>query len=51
MNIRSKLTGIVIKDVYKEGSVISKNGIVPVYYKFGDRYKVSYCGDEYVVIE
>ena len=51
MKIRNKLTGIIIDDVYREGSVISKNGTVSVYYQFGDRYKKPYYGDEYVIIE
>ena len=51
MRIRSKRTGEIINDVYKEGTVISNKGIVPVYYKFGDKYEIPYYGDEYVVVE
>ena len=50
MKIRSKITGEVIDDVYNEGTVISKSGIIPVYYKFGDKYKIPYYGNEYVVL-
>ena len=30
MKIRNKLTGVIIDDVYREGSVIGNNGVVHV---------------------
>lgn len=48
MLVRLKRTGETI-DVYKEGTVISNKGIIPVYYEFGDEYKVPIYGDEIVI--
>lgn len=47
MKARLKKTGEWI-DVYKEGSVISKNGVEGCYYRFGDAAKRVIYGSEIV---
>ena len=47
MKARVKATGEIV-DVYKEGSVISKNGIEGCYYRFGDTAKKVIYGSELV---
>lgn len=47
MIARLKSTGAYV-DVYKEGSVISKNGVEGCYYRFGDTAKKVIYGSELV---